>query len=100
MLSASFILIITEIIADIADLVDLGTYGISNNYPLNTLAKGGFLIWASNVFTNLEATFFYVGLLIAFITLAKDLIYKYNRWKTRNDRTITLKIGQLDIEEE
>ena len=100
LLSAAFILIITEIIADITELVNLGTYGINSNYPLNTLAEGGFLIWASNVFKNLEATFFYVGLLIALITLAKDLVYRYTRWKTRNDRTIILKIGQQDDEEE
>ena len=100
LLSAAFILIITEIIADITELVNLGTYGIYSNYPLNTLADGGFLIWESNVFKNLEASFFIVGLLIALITLAKDLVYRYTRWKTRNDRTIILKIGQQDDEEE
>lgn len=83
LISSAFILIISQILADIAALDDFkpgtneGSSGKFNNFlPLNRLNTRDAFSFISNIFEGLEAIGFYVGAIFSLLLLLKLLLQK------------------------
>ncbi|MHA2097452.1 MAG: hypothetical protein ACW99A_02090 [Candidatus Kariarchaeaceae archaeon] len=79
LISSAFILIVTQILADIAALPDFAKDGGAQNkfLPLQGLnIPDTFIPFISKIFENLEAIGFYAGALVSLVILLKLLIMK------------------------
>jgi hypothetical protein len=99
LITTAYILIITQVLGDIQELASLSENIDSSTVPL--FESQNFLSQTLILFQTVEIIFFYIGFLIALYVIAKGIINWIKEWQKRKERTITIKVGNVDqIEEE
>jgi hypothetical protein len=99
LITTAYILIITQILGDIQELARLSENIDSSNVPL--FETQNFLSQTLVLFQTVEIIFFYLGFIIALYVIVKGVINWIKERQKRKERTITIKVGNVDeIEEE